>query len=99
VLPYDTHQRKLRLAMSIGGDYGLVNYRSPWPAAARDLGLDSGALHDVVLGLTDRVADAFLDAANAEDVRALSRALPARLVDLVRSRAERCRKILHEPYG
>jgi serine/threonine-protein kinase HipA len=99
VLPYDTHERKLRLAMSIGGDYGLVNYGSPWPAAARDLGLDSEALRDVVLALTDRVTDAFLDAANAEDVRALSRALPARLVDLVRSRAERCRKILDEPQG
>jgi serine/threonine-protein kinase HipA len=96
-LPYGTHERELRLAMSIGGDYRLVNYKNPWPAAARDLGLDPETLHDQVMELTSRVADAFADAADAEDVKALGRPLPARLLDLVDSRAERCRKILNTP--
>ncbi len=48
-LPYGMHERKLRMAMKIGGDYRLLPYDNRWPTAARDLGLDAGALVDRVL--------------------------------------------------
>ena len=43
-LPYGDHEKKLRLAMKIGGDYQLNPYRNRWPDAARDLGLPAGEL-------------------------------------------------------
>ncbi len=96
-LPYGAHERELRLAMRIGGSYRLVDYKNPWPAAARDLGVDPETLRDQVVELADRVADAFADAASAEDVKALARPLPARLLDLIGLRAKRCRKLLDTP--
>jgi len=96
-LPYGMHERKLRLAMKIGGDYRLLPYDNPWPAAARDLGLDAGALVDRVIELIDRAPDAFADAAGADDVTRLERQLPGRLLELVAERATRCRKLLEQP--
>jgi len=43
-LPYGTHDKELRFAMKIDGDYRVFPYRNPWPDAARDLGLDAAAL-------------------------------------------------------
>ncbi|HEY1733838.1 MAG TPA: type II toxin-antitoxin system HipA family toxin [Acidimicrobiales bacterium] len=93
-LPYDTHERKLKSAMKIGGEYRLAPLRNAWPGAARDLGLDAEALIARVGELAQRVADAFADAAATPDVGRLDRDLPARLVDLVADRAARCRQVL-----
>jgi serine/threonine-protein kinase HipA len=96
-LPYGMHERKLRMAMKIGGDYRLLPYDNRWPTAARDLGLDAGALVDRVLELADRAPDAFAEAAGTQDVRSLERELPDRLLELVAERAARCRRLLEGP--
>jgi len=96
-LPYGTHERKLKFAMKIGGDYRVYPHHNTWPAAAQDLGIDPAAALDRVLALTKRAPEAFAEAAAAPDVAALDRPLPARLANLVAERVERCETILLEP--
>jgi serine/threonine-protein kinase HipA len=93
-LPYRTHERKLRFAMKLGGDYRVYPRHNRWPAVARDLGLDHEALMTRVHELTDVVLDAFADAAKARNVVALQRELPGRLLDLLSDRVLRCRSVL-----
>ena len=93
-LPYGTHEKKLRLAMKVGGDYGVFPTRNRWPAAARELGLDVDVLVDRVRELASRAPDAFADAAKAADVVALARPMPDRLVDLISDRAARCTSLI-----
>lgn len=93
-LPYGVHERKLRLAMKLGGDYRLHPDRNPWPKAARELGVDATTLVDRVRELAARAPDAFADAIAAPEVAALDRPLPARLLDLVADRARRCTRLL-----
>jgi serine/threonine-protein kinase HipA len=93
-LPYDMHERKLRFAMKVGGDYRVVPYRNTWPEAARELALDADALVGRVRVLAALAPDAIADAAKAADVKALSRPLPTRLVDLVADRSERCSRLV-----
>ncbi len=93
-LPYGAHERKLRFAMKIGGDYHVYPYRNTWKAAAQDLGVDPAAALDRLLELADRAPQAVAEAAATPEVVALDRPLPARLVDLVSERAKRCVAIL-----
>ncbi|MGH2880247.1 MAG: type II toxin-antitoxin system HipA family toxin [Solirubrobacteraceae bacterium] len=93
-LPYGTYERKLRLAMKIGGSYDVYPRRNTWPAAARELRLDPGALVDRVRELAERAPDAFADAAKSFEVLALERELPATLSALIADRADRCAKLL-----
>ncbi|HEY1652019.1 MAG TPA: type II toxin-antitoxin system HipA family toxin [Acidimicrobiales bacterium] len=96
-LPYGTHEKKLRLAMTIGDDYRVYPWRNSWPAAARDLGLDADALMTRVDELTARAPDAVRDAAGAEVVKGLDRELPEKLVSLIADRAGRCRAAVGLP--
>ena len=96
-LPYGVHERNLRLAMKIGGDYSVYPQRNTWPAAARELGLDEETLVGRVRELAAVAPDVFADAATAPDVRALGRPLPARLVDLVSDQATRCLRLIGDP--
>jgi serine/threonine-protein kinase HipA len=96
-LPYGTHERKLRLAMKIGASYEVYPQRNRWPDAARDLGLDAGALVDRARELARIAPEALADAASAREVKALNRDLPRRLLDLVTDRAGRCLKVLAMP--
>lgn len=89
-LPYGTHERKLRFAMKIGGDYRVFGYANTWKRAARDLGLDSAVVLSRVEELTARAPEAFADAASSPGVSELGRPLPARLVDLVAERSRQC---------
>jgi serine/threonine-protein kinase HipA len=93
-LPYGTHERRLKFAMKIGGDYRVYPHRNTWDAAARELNLDPDAAIERVVALAVRAPDTFSDAAGAPEVAALGRPLPARLVDLVADRAKRCLAIL-----
>ena len=93
-LPYGDHEKKLRLAMKIGGDYQLSPHRNRWPDAARDLGLPAGELVARARELAAAVADAFADAAKGPDVVAQESTLPARLADLVAERSDRCARLL-----
>jgi serine/threonine-protein kinase HipA len=92
-LPYGMHERKLRFAMKLGGDYRVFLQRNPWPQAARDLGLDEGELADRVSRLADVAPDAFADSVSAADIVALDRGMPGKLLDLVVDRAARCRSL------
>jgi len=93
-LPYGTHEKKLRFAMKIGGDYGVFPQRNTWPQAAGDLGLDPERVVARVDELAVRAPDAFAEAASAPEVASLNRPLPGRLVYLVADRVERCLALL-----
>jgi serine/threonine-protein kinase HipA len=93
-LPYGTHEKKLRLAMKIGGDYRVFPERNTWPGAAKDLGLKADALVARVRELTAAAPEAFAESARAADIKALDRELPATLVDVIADRAARCMRLL-----
>lgn len=96
-LPYDTHERKLRLAMKVGGDYHVYPQRNTWPAAARELGVDADELVARVRELATAAPGAFASAASEPDITELDRPLPNRMVDLVANRAARCVRVLDSP--
>lgn len=93
-LPYAAHERKLRFAMKLGGDYRVFLHENRWPRVADELALDKVRLLDRVEALALRAADAFADAASAAEVQALGRDLPPRLTERVADRAHRCLKTL-----
>jgi serine/threonine-protein kinase HipA len=93
-LPYGTHERKLRFAMKLGGDYRVFPRQNRWPEVARDLGLGPEALMARVGELADVVCDAFADVAKAPAVTALERELPGKLLDLLGDRVLRCKSVL-----
>ncbi len=96
-LPYGAHERKLRFAMKLGGDYRVYPHSNPWPSAARELGLDGERALERVRRLAGLAAEAFSASASEPGVAGLSRALPARLVDLVAERAKRCLAVVDQP--
>lgn len=89
-LPYGTNERKLRLAMKVGGDYGLFYLWDRWASAATEWGVDTDRLRDRVLDLTRRAPDAFAEAAAATEIVALQRPSAGRLVSAVAKRAAHC---------
>ena len=93
-LPYNIHEKKMRLAMKIGGHYEVVNYSNPWPGAAKDFGVDYAALHDRIVSLATRTPDAFADAVAEPEVNELKRDLAARLRERVSDRVGRCLALL-----
>ena len=97
VLPYEQRERKLKLAMKIGGDYRIWPRRNLWVRMAHELKLDEEAVVARVMALAVRAPDAFLEAAKDRGIRDLKRELPARLVDLVAKRVAVCRRILDLP--
>jgi serine/threonine-protein kinase HipA len=93
-LPYGMHEKKLRLAMKIGGDYRVYLYHDAWPTLAADLDLDIDLVIDRVGDLAARAPHAFADATATLEVEKLDRPLSRRLVDLVADRSARCLGIL-----
>ncbi len=93
-LPYGLHERKLRFAMKIGGDYRVYLFHNTWPAAAAELGVDPDMTVQRVAGLAERAPDAFADAALSPEIVALGSPLPRRLTDLVAGRAKDCATLL-----
>ena len=98
-LPYGVHEKKLRLAMKVGGRYDVFPLHNLWPKAARELGVDGEALIDRVQGVSARASDAFSDAAAAPDVAAFGSDLTSNLVDMVAERVSRCVAILDSATG
>jgi serine/threonine-protein kinase HipA len=96
-LPYATSERRLRLAMKIGGRYDVHSRCDPWPRAAAELGLDPEELNARALELARAAPDAFAAAAAEPAVKELGSDMPARLRDLVAERAERCASLLGAP--
>lgn len=98
-LPYDVHERRLKFAMKLGGRYEVFPFRNPWPATAKDMGVDADGVGERVAELTAHAPDAFASAAAAPEVSRLNRSLAARLVDAVAERATRCTALLQSPVG
>ena len=96
-LPYERRERKLKLAMKIGGDYRLWPRRNLWARAAHELGLDGDAVVQRVRALAMRAPDTFSDAARAREIVGLERELPARLLDLIAKRVAGCLQVLDAP--
>jgi serine/threonine-protein kinase HipA len=96
-LPYEGDERRLRLAMKIGDDDRVSLHHNAWPRAARNLGLKPDDMISRVRDLAAATPQAFADAANAPEVKALDDPLPARLVDLVAERAQRCMRLVASP--
>ena len=96
VLPYEhVDELKLKMAMKLGDEYRLKAHRgSTWRKVADDLALDRDHAVDRARDLVTRAPDALADAARADDVQVLESELPARLVDAVASRRDRCLKQL-----
>jgi serine/threonine-protein kinase HipA len=96
-LPYGENEKALCFAMKIGGDYRVYLWRNTWPAAARELGVDLDRLMAMLDKLTIMAPDAFAEAANGDDVRALDRKLPGKLVAAIAERSRRCRSVVGLP--
>jgi serine/threonine-protein kinase HipA len=96
-LPYGTHEKKLRLAMKVGGDSAVFPSRNTWPGASRDLGLDAETLLDRVRELAALAPDAFAEAAAQPNIAELNRQMPSHLVDLVADRTARCMSLIGAP--
>ena len=75
-LPYGIHERKLRFAMKLGGDYRALPYHNTWPAAARELDLDPDEAQQRLLELAHRAPDAFAESAADPEVASLGGLLP-----------------------
>jgi serine/threonine-protein kinase HipA len=93
-LPYGAHERKLRLAMKIGGSYDVVPWRNTWSRAAAELRIDRQKALVRVRELTRIVVEAFRKAAAEPDVVALHRELPSRLINIIDDRASRCARVI-----
>ncbi len=93
-LPYGSHEKKLRMAMKVGGSYFVHTERNTWPGAAKDLGLDIDMVVDRVAHLAQLAPDAFSSAALDGEIMALDRPITARLVDLIADRAHRCQQLV-----
>ena len=83
-------EQDLSLAMKIGDSYALADHRDPWSMGAKALGLPADLVHDRVVALCRRAADAFSAAAADHEVLALGSRMPSRLTDAVARRAKRC---------
>lgn len=96
-LPYGIHERQLRFAMKIGGDYRVDFHHSTWGKAADEIDVDRNVVIERVRELTSHVADTFGEAAAAPDIVSLGRDLPGRLVDMIAKRAKHCAQLIdHE---
>ncbi len=91
-LPYGDHERKLKLAMKLGGSYDIYPAYNRWGKAAKELGLSADELTGRVEVLARRAPAAF--AAAAEEVDHLGRDLPERLTDLIADRVARCIRMM-----
>lgn len=97
-LPYDEmYLPKLRMAMKIGGEYGLdAVHGRHWRRFAQANRLDPDVTVARIDDLVVRTPDAFTASAMDKDVRSLNSQLPSRLTDRVASRAAQCRKKLEQ---
>ncbi|HZJ26768.1 MAG TPA: type II toxin-antitoxin system HipA family toxin [Acidimicrobiia bacterium] len=91
----DMYVPKLKLAMTLGGEYQLKAHgHRNWERTADQLSLDPESVVARVRELARRAPHAFSDVARVEDVRRIASALPGRLVDAVAERAEHCLAML-----
>ncbi|MDP1892179.1 MAG: type II toxin-antitoxin system HipA family toxin [Gemmatimonadaceae bacterium] len=98
ILPYPgIHERKLRMAMKVGGEYDMRPSRNNWPKAAGELGLPTDDLVARVRHLAAIAPQAFADAAADPSVAAFNSPIAALLVDRVADRSRRCAEVVGPP--
>lgn len=92
-LPYDDmYLPKLKMAMRIGGEYGVDRIdRRRWCRFAEAVGFDADRMLRRIGQLAAHVGDAFAEVAKSAPVRGLASDLPGRLCERVAARADRCR--------
>lgn len=91
-LPYPQMDvRRLKLAMSIGGEYRLERIaRRHWLRLAKELRLEGDAVVTRVWNLADRVPEAFARVSEDDALRELRTPLPSQLTEVVTARATAC---------
>lgn len=92
VLPYSVNrERKLKLAMKIGGTYRLHEIGAlQWKKLAKELALDFDAMRDRLLAMTAAIGDHAADIAARARKEGADHAVLERLVSLLRDRAKIC---------
>ena len=91
----DMYVPRLRMAMKIGGEYGMEAASGRhWRRFATTNGLDPDETVARIDGMAARTPDAFTAAANNEAVKALRSRLPSTLVERIAARVVGCRKRL-----
>ena len=97
-LPYDDmYVPRLRMAMKIGGEYGLdAVHGRHWRRFAQANRLDPDQTIARIDDLATRTPDAFTASARDNAVQTLRSHLPSRLTDRVAARAAQCRKKLEQ---
>ncbi len=95
-LPYDdTYLPKLKMAMRIGGEYGVSKVeRRHWHRFAETVGLDPDQAIQRIDNMASQISDAFAGIVDSEPVRAVRSELPNRLLDRIALRADVCRQAL-----
>jgi serine/threonine-protein kinase HipA len=91
-LPYDDmYLPKLKMAMRIGGEYGInkIDQRH-WRRFAEAVGFEPERTLRRIGQLAAHVSDAFADVAKSAPVQALASDLPGQLCERVAARADRC---------
>ncbi|MGE0880140.1 MAG: type II toxin-antitoxin system HipA family toxin [Acidimicrobiia bacterium] len=91
-LPYGDHERRLRMAMKVTGDYRLhARSATDWARWAAELRLDGDRLVERVTTMIDAAPEAFVEAAAADR---LDDAVSTRLLAAVDERAARLAKLM-----
>ena len=91
-LAYDMYPPKLRMAMTIGGEYRVeATCGRHWRRFAAASGLDPEETIARIDHLVERVPDAFTAVARAETIRNLKSTLPDRLGEQISAGAAKCR--------
>lgn len=88
------HERRMRMAMKVGGEADLAPPLNTWPRAAAELGLPADALVARVETLASATPTAFEAAAADAGVAGLESPVVQRLVERVAERAARCQAVL-----
>jgi serine/threonine-protein kinase HipA len=95
-LPYDDlYLPKLKMAMRIGGEYGIVRLeRRHWHRFAASAGLDPDRTLRRIDEMASQITDAFAGVVASESVQAVGSSLPDRLLERISRRAHDCRQAL-----
>ena len=88
------HERRMRMAMKVGGEADLAPPRNTWPRASAELGLPADALVARLRTLAAAAPSAFEAAAADPGPAGLESPVVRRLVDRVAERVARCEAVL-----
>jgi serine/threonine-protein kinase HipA len=95
ILPYDFDIRKIKLSMTVGGEYGLQDVGPrQWRKLAKEVRIDEGRLIDRLVAMAEQVPDAVGDIRAAVRRDGLDQPVVERLETRLVERAKECGKAL-----